>query len=273
MMKISVIISTYNRPDALQLILQALNDQTDKNFEVIVGDDGSRSDTTLMIRNMQKICNYKIVHAFQEDQGFRLSRVRNLAASLSSGEYLIFLDGDCIPRTSFVKVHRMLAQKNCIVAGNRILLSESFTRQILLHGIKIWHYSVLDWVKAYLKHDIKRLHPFITFPYFHYLRLLHNSWKKVRGCNFALFKDDFFKVNGCDSGFEGWGYEDSDLAVRLIHAGIKVKSGRYATAVLHLWHKENDRTNQEHNLKKLQDRINSKIIKAADGIRELKNEN
>ncbi len=271
-MKISVIITTYNRPDALQLILQSLNDQNDKNFEVVIGDDGSREDTALMIRNMQKICNYKIIHAFQEDRGFRLSRARNLAASLATGEYLIFLDGDCIPRTSFVRAHRMLARRDCIVAGNRILLSEKFTKQVLKYGIKVWLYSYKDWFKAYLKHYIKRLHPFITFPYFHRIRLFNNSWKKVRGCNFALFKDEFIRVNGCDSDFEGWGYEDSDLAVRLIHAGIKIKSGRYATAVLHLWHKENDRTKQEHNLKKLKDRINSRIIKAENGIQELKDE-
>lgn len=271
MMKISVIVSTYNRPDALRVVLLALNDQTDKNFEVIVGDDGSREETRNLLLQLQNQCKYILIHAFQEDQGFRLSRVRNLAATFATGKYLIFLDGDCIPRPSFIAAHRKLAQRNCIVAGNRILLSKAFTEQILSNSIKVWLYSPVSWVKAYLCHNVKRLHPLITFPYLQNLRLLNNTWKKVRGCNFGLFKEDFFKVNGCDSSFKGWGYEDSDLAIRLIRAGVKIKSGRFATGVLHLWHNENDRSLEKENLNRLLVRINSSIIKASDGITELKN--
>ena len=116
---------------------------------------------------------------------------------------------------------------------------------------------------------ISRLHPLINLPYFQKLRNLNNNWKKARGCNFALYKDEFFAVDGCDSSFEGWGYEDSDLAIRLIHNGTKIKSGRYATGVFHLYHKENDRTHQSDNLKKLQERLNSNIVKSISGISKL----
>ena len=84
-----------------------------------------------------------------------------------------------------------------------------------------------------------------------------------------IFKEDYIKVNGCDSDFEGWGYEDSDLAIRLIHAGLSVKSGRFATATFHLFHQENDRSKEQDNLKRLQERIKSSIIEAQNGIKQL----
>lgn len=268
-MQISIIISTYNRPDALKLILQALDYQTDRDFEVIIADDGSRDDTRKMIAQMTVNCSYPILHVFQEDKGFRLSRIRNLAATKASGEYLVFLDGDCIPRASFVKAHRMLAQKKCLVAGNRILLSESFTKEVLEKQLQLQTFSFFRWFKIYLRGGINRLHPLIVLPYFHSLRNLKDKWKKARGCNFALFKEDYFAVNGCDCDFKGWGYEDSDLAVRLIHSGVSIKSGRYATGVFHLFHKENDRSNENENLKALQKRLNSDVIRAENGIDEL----
>ena len=120
-----------------------------------------------------------------------------------------------------------------------------------------------------MDHGINRLHPLFVLPYFQKMRNLKNKWKKARGCNFALFKEDYFKVDGCDSDFKGWGYEDSDLAIRLIHAGLSIKSGRYATGVLHLFHHENDRSHEKENLKVLQDRLNSDVVKAQNGISRL----
>ena len=101
------------------------------------------------------------------------------------------------------------------------------------------------------------------------LRDLNKNWKKVRSCNLGIFKQDLIKVNGFDNSFSGWGYEDSDLAIRLIHAGVKVKSGRFATGVLHLFHPENDRSLEQENLEKLNLVLNSDKIKAEDGIEQL----
>ncbi|MDY5721516.1 MAG: glycosyltransferase family 2 protein [Succinivibrio sp.] len=267
-MLISVIISTYNRPKALELILKSFNYQTDKDFEVIVADDGSTSDTRHMVKRMMMDSNFPITYVTQEDKGFRLARIRNLAATKAQGDYLVFLDGDCVPRKNFIQMHRMLAQKNTIVAGNRILLSEDFTKEIEGQFKDICTYSFIKWFSLYLKGSIKRLHPLITIP-FNFGRNLGSKWKKVRGCNFALYKEDYIKVNGCDSDFEGWGYEDSDLAIRLIHAGLSVKSGRFATATFHLFHQENDRSKEQDNLKRLQERIKSSIIEAQNGIKQL----
>ena len=250
-MLISVIVSTYNRPDALSLILKSFNYQTDRHFEVIVADDGSGKETRKVINRSIIDSNYPITHVWQEDIGFRLAMIRNRAAIKAKGDYLIFLDGDCIPRPSFIEYHRKLAQHGFLVAGNRILLSESFSSIVLNKEEKIWNYSFTKWFKIYLNKGINRVHPLIIIPFFNLFRNLNNKWKRARGCNFALFKDDYFKVNGSDSDFTGWGYEDSDLAIRLIHAGLRIKSGRYATGVFHLYHKENDRSKEKENLDKL----------------------
>lgn len=268
-MLISVIVSTYNRPEALSLILNAFNYQTDKDFELIIADDGTKAEYQQSISQMMKCCNYPITHVYQEDLGFRLARIRNLAASKAKGEYLIFLDGDCIPRKSFIANHRKLLQKGFLVAGNRICLSEKFTNYVIEKKEPIWNYSVFKWFGAYFSRSIFRLHPLINLPYFQKLRNLKDNWKKARGCNFALHKDEFFAVDGCDSAFEGWGYEDSDLAIRLIHNGTKIKSGRFATGVFHLYHYENDRSHQDENYKLLCDRLNSDIIKAKSGISKI----
>ncbi len=268
-MLISVIVSTYNRPDALALILKSFNYQTDKDFEVLIADDGSTQETRKLVAQMTMSCNFSITYVRQEDLGFRLARIRNLAAQKAKGEYLVFLDGDCVPRPSFIAVHRKLAQKKFLVAGNRILLSESFTKETLDKQSTIWTYSIFKWFLIYLSKGINRLHPLLVLPYFQNARNLKQKWKKARGCNFGLFKEDYIAVNGCDSDFTGWGYEDSDLAIRLIHSGVQIKSGRYATGVFHLYHKENDRSNEKQNLAKLNERLSSDIVKAANGLSEL----
>ncbi len=270
-MLISLIVTTYNRPDALRLVLKALDKQSDRDFEVIVGDDGSREDTAQLIKKLKDEVSYPLIHAWQEDQGFRLARARNLAALKSHGEYLIFLDGDCIPRPNFIAVHRKLMQPQRVVAGNRVLLSKEYTKLVLENQASIEANSLLKWIALYFKGNIKRLLPLINLRGYDSRLRQNNSWKKLRGCNFALSRQDFFSVNGCDSSFKGWGYEDSDLAIRLIHHGLHIKSGRYASAVLHLFHKENDRSLQKENLQRLQERIDSDLVQALDGLSELQN--
>ena len=110
-MKISVIVATYNRIDALDFVLQSLETQTDSNFEILIADDGSKSDTKNFIEAFKLKSKLQIKHVWQEDLGFRLALIRNLASAQASGEYFIFLDGDCVVQPDFVAQHRQLAKK------------------------------------------------------------------------------------------------------------------------------------------------------------------
>ena len=127
-MKISVIVSTYNHPSYLTLVLDSLKNQVNAGeYEIVIADDGSGPETKKVVEDFQKIFPVPLIHAWQKDLGFRLAASRNNACKLSSGDYLIFLDGDCIPKKDFVEKHRKLAEKGFFVTGTRVLLSQTFS--------------------------------------------------------------------------------------------------------------------------------------------------
>ena len=136
-MPISVVVTTYNRPDALRAVLDGLAAQADLDFEVIVADDGSRDDTRALVERTGAGFPVPLSHTWQEDKGFRAGAARNRAAERARGDYLVFLDGDCIPRPDFVACHRALAERGWMVAGNRILLSEAFTATTLRERLPV----------------------------------------------------------------------------------------------------------------------------------------
>lgn len=269
-MLISVVVTTYNRPLALKMVLQALRDQTDTNFEVIVADDGSREETRLMIDSIQSSLGYPLVHAWQEDKGFRAARARNLAVLKAKGEYLVFLDGDSVPRVDFIENHRKLAESGYLVAGNRLLLSKELTQTLEATCETIHNWSMIQWIRCYLARKINRLLPLLNLSKIALGRKLKsNSWQKVRTCNLGVWKRDFEAVNGFDCSYEGWGFEDSDLAIRLLKLGVYKKNGSFATGVLHLWHNEFDRSHEDENFNRLQSLLKNSHLKAAIGLKEL----
>lgn len=264
---ISVIITTYNWPAALSACLTSLIAQGDTNFEIIIANDGSTSDTGTLIDIFTQKSSIPIKHAFHEDTGFRAGTIRNKAASLSNGNYLIFIDGDCTVFPNFISRHRKLSEQAFFVPGNRILLSQAFTAMSLKNKIPLHNRSSLFFIMLWLQRKINRILPLIYNP-FSFLRYRNpNKWQKAMTCNLAMFKEDFISVNGFDEAFEGWGYEDSDLVIRLIHNGIKRKEGRFAIPVLHHWHKQNDQSKHDENFSRLTLRLNNKnFVKAQQGI-------
>jgi len=134
---ISIIITTYNRTNALRLVLSHLTRQSDKKFDVIIADDGSNEETLETVKYFSS--ELMISHVWQEDNGFRASKIRNKAAARACGDYLVFLDGDCIPLTHFVRNHRRLSEEGWLVSGNRILFSNLFF-YVLLKEIKKYTY-------------------------------------------------------------------------------------------------------------------------------------
>jgi len=265
---ISIVVSTYERPDALGAALRGLSRQSDRAFEVIVADDGSGPATADVITQWKTALGAPLVHVRHEHLGFRAAEIRNRAIAASQGSYCVFLDGDCIPRADFVAQHRRLAEPGWFVAGNRILLSEPLTRTVLAQNLEpeIWGFGRL----LEHRHDgINRITPALSLPLGPLRKLAPKRWEGARTCNLAVARSDLDRVDGFDASFNGWGLEDSDLAIRLIHAGVRRKDGRFATGVFHLWHRENDRAGLAGNQARLDDVMRGDRIRALRGLSSL----
>jgi glycosyltransferase involved in cell wall biosynthesis len=264
---LSIVVTTYNRPDTLRAVLASLAAQTDSAFEVLVADDGSRTETAAAIAEAAAGFPVPLVHLWQSDDGFRAAAARNLAVAASRGDYLVFVDGDCVLRSDFVARHRALAEAGWFVAGNRVLLSQTFTAQMLQASPGALHAdSRLTWLGRRLVGAINRWLPLCFFPGQGWRKAQPQRWRGARTCNLALWRTDFATVNGFDEAFQGWGHEDADLAIRLLHAGVRRKDGRFATAVLHLWHNENDRSNLLENERRLAEILAGDRVRAQQGI-------
>lgn len=265
-MLISVVVATYNRPDALAAVLRSLGNQEDRQFEVVVADDGSRSDTEDVVKRAQATLPVPLTHVWQEDTGFRLAAVRNRATAQARGDYLIYLDGDCVVRHHFVRAHRDLAETGWCVTGGRVLLSEAFTHEALANGTAVENWSVADAAIAAIQGKVNRAMSLPRLPLGPLRKFGARRWQRLRGCNFSAFRTDVEKVNGFDECFQGWGFEDSDFAARLIESGVRLKNGRLATNVYHLWHPENDRTKHSQNWQRFQARISAHETRAHLGL-------
>lgn len=265
---ISVIVSTYNWPGALKACLDSLARQKDQCFEIIIADDGSTGQTRDLINQHSPAGNISVKHVFQADHGFRAGTIRNKAVAASRGDYLVFLDGDCVVFDTFIQRHRQLAEPGYFVPGNRVLLAKDFTGTVLDNAMSLPHQSFGYFVRHWLMRHINRILPLLSAPSdasFRYRFL--QRWQNAKTCNLGIWKTDFIAVNGFDELFEGWGHEDSDLIIRLIHNGIKRKDGRFALAVLHLWHRQNDRSLQARNLSLLESRIDRQdLVRAEKGL-------
>jgi glycosyltransferase involved in cell wall biosynthesis len=266
---ISVIVTTYNRPDALDAALRALAHQSDRNFEIIVADDGSGPDTAKIIESWTTRLTIPVKHAWQKHQGFRGAEIRNRGISVSGGAYCIFLDGDCLAPADFVARHRRLGEPGWFVAGNRILLSAKLTNAVLAGSMpaETWHFAEL--VRQRLSGGVNRLLPALRVPFGPVRKIYHHSWEGAKTCNLAVARSDLERTDGFDMNYAGWGLEDSDLVVRLFHAGVRRKDGRFATGVLHLWHPESDRSGLQENQRRLDEVLASDRIVAKRGLSSL----
>jgi glycosyltransferase involved in cell wall biosynthesis len=263
---ISVIVTTYNREDALDAVLRALARQSDHNFEVIIADDGSRPETAKLIENWKSKLPVPLGHVRHEHCGFRGGEIRNRGIRASAGELCIFLDGDCLATPGFVAAHRRLHEPGWFVTGNRILLSRELTGSILTRGLlaETWNFSRL--LRERTRGGINRLMPTLRLPLGPLRKLGRGSWEGAQTCNLTVARSDLDRIDGFDSAYTGWGLEDSDLVVRLLHAGVRRKDGRFATGVLHLWHSQNDRSQLPANRVKLDEVLGGTRIRALRGL-------
>ncbi|MXR37939.1 glycosyltransferase family 2 protein [Craterilacuibacter sinensis] len=272
-MKVSVIVTTYNRPDALAAVLEGFLHQqgvATADWEVVVADDGSGEETRRVVASYQGKMEGRLLHAWQEDKGFRAAEARNLAVTKSTGDYLIFLDGDCIPCSDFIQEHMRLAEAGWFIAGNRVLMSAHFTEQYLAGSIKpVTSWSLSDWLCFRSRKEINNALGWLRLALPGFRKKKPKDWKLFRTCNAAVWRNDFYAVDGFDCTFSGWGYEDSDLAVRLLRLGVKIKNGRFAVPVLHLWHHENDRSQHDENWARFEHSLHGQHVWAEAGLSAL----
>ena len=268
-MPASVIVSTYNRPDTLKRVLQDLNRQTTTAFEIVVADDGSSTETADMLSKQR--LGVSLQHVWQEDEGFRAAAARNRAVAASQGDYLIFLDGDCLVQADFIQQHLALAERGCFVAGNRAMLTEAFTREVLAQPIQVADWGLGRWLLCRLQGGVERLLPFIRLWAGPLRKLRPRVWSGVKTCNLGVWREDFVKVNGFDEAYSGWGHEDADLVVRLIRSGITRKDARFAVPVIHLWHPLSDRTGLGANESRLAQVLEADHIQASRGLSQYMN--
>jgi len=256
---ISVLLATYNWPQALKLCLESLNQQTDQNFEIIIADDGSKEDTKALIEVMRPAFAIPITHLWQEDLGFRKTRILNQAIAAAKGNYLVFLDGDCIVQADFIAKHRELAQPGFLVTGSRVILNEALTRSLLFWPhwdanrffTSLLSYRLSGGINKYLPIKIK----LGDGTWRHYRKFV---WRRIKGCNMACWKADALAIQGFDESMTGWGHEDADFIFRLQQNGIIRKSGAWATEVFHLFHRIHDQSNAAENARRVREKILAK---------------
>lgn len=251
-MKISLIISTYNRPDALRLCLLSAINQSRAADEIIIGDDGSQPETRDMINDIRSTTDIPIIHVWHEDNGFRLAMMRNKSVAASSGDYIIEIDGDIILHRDFISDHVRLAKRGCYLKGGRTNLGKRLTERLCKEAkpknINIFTRGIEGKAE-------NALHMFpiakIIAPYY------RQHKETALGCNMSFFRDDFEKINGYDEFFEGWGGEDGDFGRRLQRAGLKKLQLKFAGIVYHLWHEDkymyNKQLNFDYSMRKDED--------------------
>jgi glycosyltransferase involved in cell wall biosynthesis len=266
---ISVIVTTYNREDALAAVLRSLARQSDPDFEVIVADDGSGPATAALVESWKAQVGHRVVHVWHEDTGFRAAEIRNRAILTARGAYCVFLDGDCIVRRHFVAAHRRLAERGWFVSGNRVLLSATLTETVLRDDLTPEGWSLPRWMSERVRGGVNRIAALLSLPLGPLRRLRKDAWEGVRSCNLAVWRADLDRVDGFDADYSGWGKEDSDIVVRLLHAGVKRKDGNFATGVIHLWHMEVDRGRLDQNEGRLLAVIGSDGVRARRGLSAL----
>jgi glycosyltransferase involved in cell wall biosynthesis len=240
-MNASLIITTYNWPSALKLVLESIRKQTYLPFEIVIADDGSRPNTAKVIEEAQQTFPCPIVHCWQEDDGFRLSQSRNNAILEAKGDYLIMIDGDMVLDKHFISDHLYHAEPGYFIQGWRVKLDQKGSKLLLKSGKQ----------PNFFFSGIEDLH---QRSYAINSRLLQKlavgnktSISGTKGCNMAFWRQDVLDINGFNQEFVGWGKEDNDFAQRMINNGKLRKRLRHGAVAYHLYHPESSRELSQHN--------------------------
>jgi GT2 family glycosyltransferase len=267
-MRTAFVVLTYNRSDALLAVLRALAPQCDASHVVVVADDGSRAGHVEALRAGLPRFACPVRHVWQPDVGFTAARSRNLGAAHAQADYIVFIDGDCVPNPHFVALHQALAQEGHFVNGSRVLLSPGLTERAAGGKMDLSKLTAAGWLRLRAAGDVNKLTHLLAWRAAPFRVEKRFRWKGIRSCNFGLHFSDFEAVNGFDEIYSGWGHEDADLVLRLHHQGLARKNGFLGTEVYHLWHRENSRAGEQANRERVLSRMKTGIIRAEAGLAE-----
>ena len=234
--QISLIVTTYNWPRALQLVLASAAGQNVVPAEVLVADDGSDDDTRAVVRDFVDQFAARGValhHVWHPDEGFRAAGIRNRALAVAMGSYILLIDGDCILHPNFVRSHLAFARPGCFVQGTRVLLSETRAARALA-GRQIRFSAFEPGIRNRLNAiSLGWLSTVVPTP--------NDPLRGVRSCNMGFWHHDAVRINGFNERFVGWGREDSEFVARLAGAGLRRRKLKFGGIVYHLWHPERPR--------------------------------
>jgi glycosyltransferase involved in cell wall biosynthesis len=259
-MRVSLIITTYNRPEVLSLIFKSIEDQTICPDEIIIADDGSGNSTKECVEDFQRSSSISIIHSWQEDRGFRVAKSRNKAIAKSNYEYIILIDGDVILHEKFIENHLKHAETNFFVQGQRVLVNESITKKIINN-----QYKNLFLFSRGLKNRKNAIYSAFLSKIFLTRKNVLNG---IKTCNLAFYKSDCIKVNGFNNEIEGWGREDSEFVARLFNNNVCRKNIHFNMIQFHLWHQDSSREVLQKNNIILQKAIESKLNWCDNGINQ-----
>lgn len=260
-MQVTLMIITYNWPEALGRVLDSALHQTMPPSEIVIGDDGSTEETKALIDAYAKSSPIPIIHVWQEDKGFRRTEILNKSIAEAKGDYIIQVDGDVILDSHFIADHVDVAQKGCFVCGSRVKLAAPVTHR-LLHDrhakLSLWNMPMSSVANSFRSRLLRH------FLAFRYARRINH----LRGCNMAYWKADAIRVNGYNEDLQQWGHEDGEFAYRLHFAGVKKKALKMGGIMYHLHHPEACKDNEEYHNKVLRQVITQRQAWCEYGIEQ-----
>ena len=239
MIECSLVTPTYNWPNALELLLLSIKNQTVLPNEVIIADDGSKPETTELIKKFQQNFPVPLIHIWHEDNGNQKPKIMNKAIAKAKYDYIIEIDGDIIMHPNFVEDHLNYAEKDVYLFGSRVNIQKSILETIFKDKKISFNF---------FSKGIKKRGRTLRIPYFMNSAKLHDERSsKLRGCNMSFWREDFIKINGFNEGLVGWGIDDSEMIQRLHNIGIKGKRLKNVGIAYHIYHKEQDKSHIEIN--------------------------
>ena len=237
--KCTLVTPTYNWPNALELLLLSIMNQTVLPAEVIIADDGSKEDTRALIEDFQKKFPVPLIHIWHDDIKNRKPRIMNQAIAKAQYDYIIEIDGDIIMNKHFIEDHLKFAQKGFYLFGSRVNIQETLLTELFSK-------KIIDF--NFFSKGIKKRGRTIRIPFMmNFAKIVDKRSSKLRGCNMSFWREDFIKINGFNEDLVGWGIDDSEMIERLQNIGIKGKRLKFAGIVYHIYHKEQSKSHIEIN--------------------------